>query len=62
LVPHNQSFFKKISFGLAVLEGMVVQINGHAGPKGAENKATAERPGSVHAMPASKRPRRKAMA
>ena len=30
LVPHDQSFFKKIGFGLAVLEGMIVQINGCA--------------------------------
>jgi predicted ATPase len=30
LVPHNRSFFKKISFGLAALEGMVVQLNGRA--------------------------------
>lgn len=29
LVPHNRSFFKKISFGLAALEGMVAQLNGH---------------------------------
>ena len=29
LVPHNPSFFKKITFGLAALEGMVVQLNGH---------------------------------
>mgnify|MGYP000949311008 CR=1 FL=1 len=28
LVPHNASFFKKISFGLAALEGIVAQING----------------------------------
>jgi predicted ATPase len=26
LVPHNQSFFKKISFGLAVLDGMVSEL------------------------------------
>lgn len=31
LVPHNPSFFKKISFGLAALEGMVAQLNG--GPR-----------------------------
>lgn len=28
LVPHNASFFKKISFGLAALEGVVAQLNG----------------------------------
>jgi len=28
LVPHNPSFFKKISFGLAALEGIVAQLNG----------------------------------
>jgi predicted ATPase len=33
LVPHNPSFFKKISFGLAALEGMVAQINGGPGGK-----------------------------
>lgn len=33
LVPHNVSFFKKISFGLAVLDGMVSEVkNGHARP------------------------------
>ncbi|WP_414662780.1 AAA family ATPase [Horticoccus sp. 23ND18S-11] len=30
LVPHNASFFKKISFGLAALEGVVAQLNGRA--------------------------------
>ena len=30
LVPHNPSFFKKISFGLAALEGIVAQLNGEA--------------------------------
>jgi predicted ATPase len=28
LVPHNPSFFKKITFGLAALEGVVTQLNG----------------------------------
>jgi len=28
LVPHNPSFFKKISFGLAALESLFVQFNG----------------------------------
>ena len=28
LVPHNPSFFKKISFGLAALESVVAQLNG----------------------------------
>lgn len=28
VVPHNPSFFKKISFGLAALEGIVTEING----------------------------------
>jgi predicted ATPase len=28
LVSHNPSFFKKISFGLAALEGIVTQLNG----------------------------------
>ena len=26
-IPHHQSFFKKISFGLAALEGVVAQLN-----------------------------------
>ena len=31
LVPHNVSFFKKISFGLAVLDGIVTEVkDGHA--------------------------------
>jgi len=33
LVPHNPSFFKKISFGLAALEGVVAQLNGEASEK-----------------------------
>jgi hypothetical protein len=33
LVPHNRSFFKKISFGLAALEGVVAQLNGEAARK-----------------------------
>ena len=28
LVPHNASFFKKISYGLAVLDGLVAQLTG----------------------------------
>ena len=30
LVPHNPSFFKKISFGLAALESVVAQLNGES--------------------------------
>jgi hypothetical protein len=30
LVPHNPSFFKKISFGLAALESIVAQLQGSA--------------------------------
>lgn len=30
LVPHNASFFKKISYGLAALEGVVAQLSGRA--------------------------------
>lgn len=30
LVPHHPSFFQKISFGLAALEGVVAEINGSA--------------------------------
>jgi hypothetical protein len=28
LVPHNPSFFKKISYGLAVLDGIVSELRG----------------------------------
>ncbi len=33
LVPHNPSFFKKISFGLAALESIVMQLSGGARKK-----------------------------
>ena len=36
LVPHNPSFFKKISFGLAALEGIFSQCNGGLYPNAAE--------------------------
>ena len=40
LVPHNDSFFKKISFGLAALEGIVAQLAGVAAARrGAPKKA-----------------------
>jgi hypothetical protein len=32
LVPHNRSFFKKISFGLASLESIVSQLSGAKPP------------------------------
>ena len=38
LVPHNRSFFKKISFGLAALEGIVAQLNGEAAEKAARRR------------------------
>jgi predicted ATPase len=31
LVPHNRSFFKKISFGLAILDGIVAELAGRPG-------------------------------
>jgi hypothetical protein len=40
LVPHNASFFKKISYGLAVLEGLVAQLCGRRFP--GENGMIAE--------------------
>jgi len=45
LVPHNPSFFKKISFGLAALEGIFSQYNGglHARPGPAPR--TGKKPG-----------------
>ena len=33
LVPHNPSFFKKISFGLAVLDGIVAELKCRKSPK-----------------------------
>lgn len=41
LVPHNRSFFTKITFGLAALEGMVAQLNGHDRAGGAAAKPAA---------------------
>jgi hypothetical protein len=51
LVPHNPSFFKKISYGLAVLEGLVAQLcgcefpgaNGSVGRKKASRGRKANR-------------------
>lgn len=40
LVPHNASFFKKISFGLAALEGVVAQFEQSSG-KGKTKRAKA---------------------
>lgn len=60
LIPHNQSFFKKISFGLAVLEGMVVQINGRVVLTSAEGRTTPVRSGRVHPRPTPEQRRRKA--
>jgi hypothetical protein len=47
LVPHNPSFFKKISFGLAALEGIVAQLNGEAAEKAEHRRShrKLERPG-----------------
>lgn len=39
LVPHNPSFFKKISFGLAALESMVAQLAQAGEKKRAEKKS-----------------------
>jgi predicted ATPase len=44
LVPHNPSFFKKISFGLAALEGFVAQINGGTRARRRSPRATAKKP------------------
>jgi predicted ATPase len=33
LVPHNASFFKKISFGLAVIDGIVAELTACRGPR-----------------------------
>ena len=48
LVPHNPSFFKKISFGLAAIEGIVAQLNGQAVDKASQRGS----------QPKQKRPRR----
>lgn len=45
LVSHNPSFFKKISFGLAALESIVAQLNGHSHPQASKDKAKVRRPG-----------------
>ena len=43
-VPHNPSFFKKISYGLAVLEGLVAQLcGGEAAIPGIEGKDSSPR-------------------
>ena len=49
LVPHNDSFFKKISFGLAALEGIVTQLA----------EASAKVPPARPKPPARKKARRK---
>ena len=46
LVPHNPSFFKKISFGLAALEGIVAQLNGEPRRKTNTLRARAKHPRS----------------
>lgn len=53
LVPHNASFFKKISYGLAVLEGLVAQLCGHRFPRQAGNNRNAQR-GSARGVTAHK--------
>lgn len=55
LVPHNPSFFKKISFGLAALEGIFSQYNGGLHPRAAPapRRATA-RPQAKVRRPAAK--------
>jgi predicted ATPase len=46
LVPHNPSFFKKISFGLAALEGIVAQLDGEPRRKTNTLRACAKHPRS----------------
>ncbi len=38
LVPHNPSFFKKISFGLAVIDGIVSELTACKGPRKAPSR------------------------
>jgi predicted ATPase len=45
LVPHNPSFFKKISFGLAALESIVMQLNGHSGSDASGPRRGRAQPG-----------------
>jgi predicted ATPase len=45
LVPHNPSFFKKISFGLAALESMVAQLTDGAARDGSRKGRTKKRGG-----------------
>ena len=40
LVPHNPSFFKKISYGLAVLDGIVSELKGRKKPTRKGSRAT----------------------
>ena len=46
LVPHDPSFFKKISFGLAALESMVAQLSQSAARPG-EHKAGVRKAGAL---------------
>jgi predicted ATPase len=43
LVPHNPSFFKKISFGLAALESMVAQLSARGGKRKRAARKTGKR-------------------
>jgi predicted ATPase len=62
LVPHNPSFFKKITFGLAAIESIVAQLridHAEGGLSGAYRRATEraedlaeEAPGQTQALPA----------
>ncbi|MEY4939817.1 MAG: hypothetical protein RIQ93_1552 [Verrucomicrobiota bacterium] len=56
LVPHNPSFFTKITFGLAALEGVVAQINGghHHEPGAAKPATNFQLKPFRHARPAGK--------
>ena len=44
LVPHNASFFKKISYALAVLEGLVAQLCGNRFPGETEHSGNNRKP------------------
>ncbi len=44
LVPHNASFFKKISYALAVLEGLVAQLCGNRFPGETEHLRNNRKP------------------
>jgi predicted ATPase len=56
LVPHNPSFFKKISFGLAALEGIVGQLNSEAADRASRQRSRRKQERPRRRNPAGPRP------